>query len=523
MDQAPTQFIPDRFVKTAKEDLNLFWATYFNKVTPDGAASTSTKKTQRAHLLDYVQKQDGAGSVWREKDAATWEEQARLGAGKATCYGLKVRQGDLEAAIDQIIPNEDGSYDLGMIKSMLAPKDYHYMRMAFQKHVLEQSGVKVRSCHFWMLNPSYGDAEGSPLMVRQNVSGAIQLAEKKLPDLLERMRKAVADPKKAPTDDYCPALHEPTLPKNHVFKLTQGKKKAQIVYKRGILDLADWPPDIELSPTQAVQVNAAKSKSLQVNHHAIEQFLSSLRYPLHFLDFETAASPVPLYPGVAPFKSIPFMFANYKCAEVGAPLTHDVFIAEPGKDPRRAMVDNLKKSVEGHGSIVVFNKTAESGALMALAEEFPEDKEFLLQANESLVDLYSPFRSYHFHHPDQAGNSLKSLLGALTGVKYDKLAIREGTAAEEAWIVMHDERDPAKVAATIDALKTYCCQDASGMAIVLDFVQKAVKANNSILQTPALQQSKGMPEIKAPEVMAARKADLQNLASALERGDIPTF
>ena len=520
MDKPP---ISDRFVKTAQEDINLFWGTYYNKVTPEGAASTTVKKTERSKLLDYVQQKDGQGSAWRDKDPATWAEQARLGAGKATSYGLKVRHGDLLASIDQLIPNPDGSYDLCMIKAMVSPKPYHYMRMAFQKHVLEQSGVKIRSCHFWMLNPSYGDADGSPMMVKQNVSGAVQVSEKDLPQLLESMRKAVADPTKEPTDDYCPELHEPTMPKNHIFKLTQGRKKAQIAYKRGIKDLADWPEDIKLSPTQEVQVNAAKSKRVQINRQGVEQFLSSLQYPLHFLDFETAASAIPLYPGIPPFKTVPFMYADYKCQEPGAALQPDVMIAEPGKDPRKAVLLGLKESLKGHGSIVVFSKAAESGALMGLAQEFPEEKEWLHKANEALVDLYAPFRSFHFHHPDQTGNSLKSLLSVFTGIKYDRLAIRDGSMAEESWIAMHEERDAAKIAATVDALKTYCCQDSSGMAILLDFVQKTVKSDNPILETPALMQAKGLPEIKVPEVMAARKADLQELAAALDRGDIPTF
>jgi hypothetical protein len=521
MDQVAIQ---DRHVKTAQEDINLFWGTFFNKITPDGAGSTGTKKAERAKLLDYVQKSEGAGSVWRDKEGATWSELVRLGAGKSACYGIKIRHDGLEASVDQLLPNPDGSYDLAMVKAMVKPKDYHYMRMAFQKHVLEQSGLKVRSCHFWMLNPCYGDGE-SPLMVKQNVSGAVQVAEKKLPDLLKSMRGAVANPKTPPTENYCAALHEPTMPKNHIFRLTQGKKKAQIAYARGIRDLADWPADIELSPTQEVQVKAAQSKRLQVNRHEMDRFLSSLQYPIHFLDFETANSPVPLYDKVAPYTTIPFMFANYKCEKPGAPLTPDVFIAEPGQDPRRALLGALKESTKGHGSIIVFSKAAESTALTNLAKEFPEEKEWLDKANGSLVDLYAPFRSFHFHHPDQSSNSLKGLLSVFAGVKYDKLLIRDGAMAEEAWIALNTERDPVKIATTVEGLKVYCCQDSSGMGIVLDYVQKSVNADssNSLLATPALMQAKGMPEIKVPEVMAARKSGLQDLADALDRGDIPTF
>jgi hypothetical protein len=520
MEPAP---ITDRLVKIAQGNINLFWGTYFGKTIPDASAgSTPQKKMERDKLLDYVRQQDGEGALMREVPVQSWSEHGAKGATKTVCYGLKVRQGDLEANIDQLSPNDDGSYDLVMSRAVANPKDYHYTRLAFQKHVLEQSGVRVRSCHFWMLNPGYGKDGDDNLMCKQNVSGAVTLAEKSLPDLLAGMRKAMASPEARPNAEYCAEIDEPSLPPHHVFTLTQGRKKPQLAYARGIRRLADWPDDIPLSPTQEVQVRAAKTGQVQINRNALNDFFQSLKHPLHFLDFETCAPAVPLYPGISPFETVPFMFANFKSEKPEAEPVMDVFLAEPGQDPRKALMLEMKASLQGHGSIVVFSKAMESNVLKSLARDFPAEKAWLDKADQSLVDLYSIFRSFHFHHPDQTKSSLKSLLDNFLGVRYDKLVIRDGSMAEESWLVMHEEKDAAKVKALQDGLKVYCAQDASGMALVLKFVQDTAQAKPAI-ETEALSQVKTIPRTKSPEEMAQRKGELQAFAAALKSGDIPTF
>ena len=46
-----------------------------------------------------------------------------------------------------------------------------------------------------------------------------------------------------------------------------------------------------------------------VDRQAIRGFLSSLEYPLYYLDFETIGPAVPLFDRIRPYQNIPFQFS----------------------------------------------------------------------------------------------------------------------------------------------------------------------------------------------------------------------
>ena len=64
----------------------------------------------------------------------------------------------------------------------------------------------------------------------------------------------------------------------------------------------------------------------------IETFLNTLEYPLHFLDFESFSTALPIFDGAWPYQQIPFQFSLHVVREVGAQPEHRKFIAQGQND-----------------------------------------------------------------------------------------------------------------------------------------------------------------------------------------------
>ena len=58
----------------------------------------------------------------------------------------------------------------------------------------------------------------------------------------------------------------------------------------------------------------------QINAEAVGAFLSELVFPLHFLDYETYASAVPLIDGASPHKHFPVQYSLHVQEEDGTPV-----------------------------------------------------------------------------------------------------------------------------------------------------------------------------------------------------------
>ena len=240
--------------------------------------------------------------------------------------------------------------------------------------------------------------------------------------------------------------------------------------KRGVLRLADIPEDYPLSDKQAIQRATAISGQPHIKQIQIQTFLNNLRYPLHFLDFETFSTAIPMFDGTRPYQQIPFQFSLHIVREAGARPEHHKFLAESRNDPRSEFMRQLKSAVEPDGSIVVFNASFEKGRLKECAEVLPEYAAWAAAVNGRMVDLLNPFRGFHFFHPDQCGSaSMKRVLPALTGKNYESLEIQEGGAASREFLrVTFTDASESERSRVRRALDEYCGQDTEGMVWILD-------------------------------------------------------
>ncbi len=110
-----------------------------------------------------------------------------------------------------------------------------------------------------------------------------------------------------------------------------------------------------MTGNQAIQRQASVTGQPHVNRPAVRKFLRRLRYPLHFLDFETFSTAIPLFDGLRPYQQVPFQFSMHTVRSEGAESEHQGFLAEGCNDPREEFMGRLRGVLGGKGSIVAYN------------------------------------------------------------------------------------------------------------------------------------------------------------------------
>lgn len=260
------------------------------------------------------------------------------------------------------------------------------------------------------------------------------------------------------------------LPERSVFDLYRGGKKCFELLEKGLLAIKDIPNDYKLTSNQQIQKDCEANGQDHIDKKGISDFLSTLQYPLYYLDFETIGPAVPLFDGTRPYQAIPFQFSLHVVNEDGAKPEHFSFLASGADDPRPAFLAELMKVLGNAGSIVVYNQGFEEGILKELAIAFPKYDTWVSQVRDRLVDLLVPFRQFLYYNPAQKGSaSLKRVLPALTGKSYEGMEISDGQEASITFLAVTygdvSEEERKKVRAD---LEKYCALDTEGMIWIVE-------------------------------------------------------
>lgn len=192
--------------------------------------------------------------------------------------------------------------------------------------------------------------------------------------------------------------------------------------------------------------------------------LARLAYPLYVLDFEALGPPIPRFPGMRPYQSIPFQWSLDVVRAPGAAPEHREFLALDAADPRRPFLESLAESVGEDGPIVVYS-AYESARLAELAAALPDLAPLAERIRARLWDFLPVIRR-HVAHPAFGGAfSLKKVLPALApALGYEDLEISDGSLAGIIWDRLVRERPPTEEAARLEAaLRAYCRRDTLGL------------------------------------------------------------
>jgi len=388
------------------------------------------------------------------------------------------------ARADILIPVGKNEWDIIEVKSTTSLKDVHIPDLAFQTWVFTGAGIKIRRCFLCHINNQFvrhGEVDPKEFFTLRDVTAEVSAYSTEIEDQIGDMGKIIRSAKcpevqigKQCDSPYTCALHDHCwsfLPPHNVLDLYDDKKgRGWDLLNRGVLRLADIPDDYSLSAKQVIQREVAISGKPHSKTIQIQTFLKGLQYPLHFLDFETFQTAIPMFDGTRPYEQIPFQYSLHIIHKAGAKPDHRKFLADGRNDPRPEFMRQLKSSIEPSGSIVVFNASFEKSRLKECAAVLPEYASWVTAVNGRIVDLLNPFKAFNFYHPNQCGSaSMKSVLPALTGNDYTSLEIQEGGAASREFLrvtfgdVSESERKRVR-----SALEKYCGQDTEGMLWIFD-------------------------------------------------------
>lgn len=281
------------------------------------------------------------------------------------------------------------------------------------------------------------------------------------------------------------------------FKLPNKETvKGLELINRGYLHMLDIKEEWLETKNHKIQRNCVENKEEFIQKEKIEKAISTLEYPIYYLDFETFPCPLPRFKGEWPYIQSPFEFSLHIESAPGVcekEKDNYVFLASTSKDERKKLIEELLKHVnEEKGTLFAQNVSFEKARLKELANIFEEYKEPLMKLYDKGFDLLwlinnnkelykklgfkkEECETINYYHENLCGSySIKKTLPIFSQSSYQDLEVKNGTDAivEYARYDLMSERERKRKQ---EALKTYCCQDTWAMVEILNGLRKKVR------------------------------------------------
>ena len=370
-----------------------------------------------------------------------------------------------------ILQKNINSWRIVEVKASTSIKEEHLQDLALQRYVLTALGLSVTETSLMFINSKdcvYPDL--SNLFTIENVTDKVDLVMDSVPEHIEKFKTILGrdvepnvligehcgKPNPCSFKTHCWSA----VPKKSIFTIPRlnWSKKDELI-KQGIFSIFDLPTDFSLTPPQRTYVNSVLQNEPAIDTDAIQQEMTNLQYPIHFLDFETDNPAIPRFDGLRPYQQFPFQYSCH-VLHPNNELKHYEYLQVDITDPRLPIVESLLNHVSDRGSVVVYNATFEKRVLKDLADFSPEHATVLQSIIDRIWDLLDIFKK-HYTHPDFCGsNSLKSILPVLvSALDYQDLDVRDGTEAQATWNLMLNTENETQKNEWINHLKGYCRTD----------------------------------------------------------------
>ena len=388
-------------------------------------------------------------------------------------------------AVDILVNNGDGTWNIVEVKSTTHAKDYHYIDVSFQRYVLLHCGINVRDCFVMTLNSEYvrhGDLDIHGLFKLWSAAGELQDTDfvasqvARLHEFLAGDEPNVALSKSTRDRFYpCGYCHHcwANLPKYSVFNAFRNPTADKIYNKYGA-DLHNVPESEYADKSCGRLIRAYLDNADIVNRPELQQFCSRLQYPLYFVDYESIQPAVPMFDNSRPYQQICFQFSLKVLYEPDGLIEEFGYLhQESGTDPRPGLIKRLLDCCGDSGSVIVYNDTAERVWNEQMARDFPEYADGLLAINARMVDLLEPFERFALYKPCQNGSaSIKRTLPAFVpDMTYEDMGICNGSMASAQFMdFMTGKQTPEQTHEMMLNLHEYCGQDTMAMIKLLDVV-----------------------------------------------------
>ncbi|MFC1944246.1 DUF2779 domain-containing protein, partial [Chloroflexota bacterium] len=333
------------------------------------------------------------------------------------------------------------------MKSATKTKEEHIPDAAIQLYVLHGCGINIRRVSLGHLDNEYvykgGDYELDKLFQIDDIT--IE-AKGKLPETILQLRdmremlyqveppnikvgRQCSNPYDCAFQGHCYA----SLPEHYILQLPRVSEKVLAALNAAAIeDIRDIPIDFPgLNATQQRVRDCVVNNRVYLDTDIAGE-LNQLKYPIHFLDFETFNPALPLYIGTSPYKVIPFQWSNHILNENGS-IRHEEFLHDGLDDPRVEFARTLLQTLGDEGSIVVYS-SFEASRIKELMQVLPHLSDQLHKLLARIVDLLKLVRAYCYHPEFHGSFSIKSVLPALVpDLNYSDLEINDGGLASTAY------------------------------------------------------------------------------------------
>src|SRR6266550_3499481 len=381
-----------------------------------------------------------------ERVAAT---RKLLDAGAPAIFEATFIADNTYVAIDVLEMQGDG-YHLTEVKSSSSLKEEHIPDVAIQARVAAACDVRITAAAVLHLNKEFRHPASGDLFVRTDVTAPVVEFLPSVPDEIDRQREMLAGPlPDVPVGLHCLEPYEcpfmkrcwPDTP-DHIRHLAGvGPKRTAGYLARGITSIGDLPAKEKLNFTQRRQLKAMAQNRLIVEPTLAHE-LAPFGFPLSrrergtggedsrlgFLDFETIARAIPVWPGMAPWQQAAAQFSYHERQRDGS-YTHAAFLAEGPADARPALAAAMIRAT-AHALRVVMYTPFEKTRIRELQRAVPQLSAELAALEAKLIDLH-PIVKNCVYHPDFRGSfSLKYILTPLVPeLTYSDLVIVDGRVA----------------------------------------------------------------------------------------------
>jgi hypothetical protein len=193
------------------------------------------------------------------------------------------------------------------------------------------------------------------------------------------------------------------------------------------------------SERQWLQVEKIKMKDSTpfIDVVGIASEFKNLKYPLHFIDFETTMVAIPFHKGRHPYEQIAFQFSHHTVSADGT-ITHsnEYINREKGKFPNFDFVRALKRALDKDEGTIFRYAAHENTVLSQIKKQlisanepmddldelvsfiesitsFSNEKGQAVVGNRCMLDLCDLVKKYYYHPMMKGSNSIKKVLPAI--------------------------------------------------------------------------------------------------------------
>lgn len=354
---------------------------------------------------------------------------------------------DIFARIDVLEKLFDGSFHIYEIKSDSSIKKGKLEDACFQKYVLQECGYSVSKISIIHLNKDYvrqGEINPNELLEIVEVTEQLNSIYSTIVNVINAASNFIT--KAVINEDECSCRYKTRrnhcdsfkyfnkdVPEYSIYEIGRiSAKKICLLVNNNQLSILDIPLGFELSANQQLQVESVRQELVLINKPGIEKTLASLKFPLHFVDYETFPTAIPKLDNMSPHNHLVFQVSIHTMQENGD-LTHFEWLGDKLEQPIE-MLKQMQYFTGFTGTFISWNAPFEVGRNKDMLAWIPEFTEYLNYMNSHMFDLETVFKGDYVDYRFGGRTSIKKVLPVLyPDFSYSDLEVQDGTMALDTW------------------------------------------------------------------------------------------